>query len=150
VQVPREIRAVLDGEPRVGSDDEPVHLLLTTDEDGAPYVCLLSRAQLEAGGETVHAVVYTSGTKANLDRTGVAVLVVITGGVAHYCTLAVQRQVSDGALSAYALAVRDHRYDGVPGAQLRAMRYTVTDRMPRDEDWTTTRLLLDRLAAGSG
>jgi hypothetical protein len=150
VQVPREICAALDGRPRVGSDDEPVHLLLTTDEHGAPYVCLLSRAQLEADGETVHAVVYSSGTKANLDRTGVATLVVATGGVAHYCALAVQRQLAEGALSAYAFALRDHRRDAVPGAQLRPMHYTVTEQMPRDEDWATTRRLLDRLAAGNG
>jgi hypothetical protein len=150
VQVPREICAELEGEPEVGREDEPVHLLLTTDDGDAPYVCLLSRAQLEAAGNTIRAVVYSSGTRANLDRKGVATLVVVTNGVAHYCTLAVQRQVSDGALAGYALELRSHRRDEVPGADLRAMHYTVTEEMPRDENWATTRRLLDQLAGPTG
>ena len=145
MQVPREICAELDSEPQVGSSDEAVHLLLTTDEHGAPYVCLLSRAQLEAAGETVRAVVYSSGTKANLDRTGSACLVVVTGGVAHYCTLEVQQAVSAGPLRGYAFELNALRRDEVPGAALQAMHYTVTESMPRDEDWTTTRRLLEQL-----
>lgn len=145
MQVPREICAELRGDPQVGDTAEPVHLLLTTDEHGTPYVCLLSRAQLEADDHTVRAVVYSSGTKANLDRSGTACLVVVTGGAAHYCTLTVQRNISAGALTGYALELRDHRRDEVPGAQLRAMHYRVTEQMPRDEDWVTTRGLLDSL-----
>jgi hypothetical protein len=145
VQVPREVYVEMQGHPQVGSPDEPAYLLLTTDEHAAPYVCLLSRAQLEADAETVRAVVYSSGTKANLDRTGTACLVLVIGGAAHYCTLAVRRQVTAGSLAGYAMGLRSYRRDEVPGAQLRGMHYTVTDRMARDEDWATTRRLLGEL-----
>jgi hypothetical protein len=143
VPVPPEVCDALRGEPQVGADNEPAYLLLTTNPDGAPYVCLLSRAQLAADAETVRAVVYSSGTKANLDRNGIACLVVVAGGAAHYCTLAVLRQVSAGRLTGYVMAVHDHRRDEVPGARLRGLHYTVTERMPSDEDWTSTRRLLD-------
>ena len=145
MHVPREVRDELRGEPRVGSREEPAYLLLSTDPDGAPHVCVLSRAQLMADAQSVRAVVYASGTKANLQRTGAACLVVVTGGAAHYCTLAVRRQQTVGSLTGFAMDLRAHRRDEVPGAQLQGMRYTVTQEMPGQEDWVTTRRLLDDL-----
>jgi hypothetical protein len=142
VHVPREVCDELRRDTRVGSAEEPAHLLLTTDPDGAPRVCLLSCAQLAADAEGVRAVVYSAGTKANLERSGAACLVLVTGGAAHYCTLAVRRHMTDGRLSGYAMELRSHRRDEVPGARLRGMRYTVTERMATDEDWATTRRLL--------
>lgn len=148
MQVPRAVSDDLRGEPDVGTADEPVYLLLTSDADGQPRVCLLSRAQLAAEGDTIRAVVYSTGTKANLDRSGIASLVHVREGAAHYCALAVRRQASIGTLTGYAMQLRAHRRDEIPGAQLRGMRYTVTERMPADEDWATTRRLLDDLRDG--
>ena len=145
MQVPREVQDALRGDPRVGSTEEPAYLLLTTDPDGAPHVCLLSRAQLAADPRSVRAVVYSAGTRADLQRTGTACLVLVAEGVAHYCTLGVRRTAVAGPLAGYAMELRGHRRDELPGAQLRAMRYTVTERMPADEDWATTRRLLDDL-----
>lgn len=146
MQLPTEVCDELRGLPQVGAADEPAYLFLTTDDDGSPHVCLLSRAQLAADADTVRAVIYSAGTKANLDRTGLACLVLVVGGVAHYCTLAVGRRVVAGALVGYALHLRAHRRDEVPGADLRGLHYAVTERMPVDEDWATSGRLLDELA----
>jgi hypothetical protein len=146
VRVPSIVRDDLQGEPQVGSTEEPAYLFLTTDEDGSPRVCLLSRAQLAADEEGVRAVVYSSGTKANIERSGVACLVLAAGGAAHYCALASRRQLVAGALTGYAMELRGYRCDRVPGAELQAMRYRVTEQMPHDEDWATTRRLLADLA----
>jgi hypothetical protein len=145
VRVPDVVFGELQGEPRVGTAAEQAYVFLTTDAAGAPHVCLLSRAQLDADTDAVRAVVYSSGTKANLERRGLACLVVIAGGAAHYCTLAVRRQMVAGRLTGYAMELTSYRCDEVPGAQLQGMRYRVTEQMPKDEDWATTRRMLGDL-----
>ena len=145
MRVPSEIQDELSGEPAVGSTDEPAYLLLTTDAGGAPYVCMLSRAQLAAGDDTIMAVVHSAGTAANLQRSGVACLVVVAAGAAFYCTLTVTRQESADHLNGYAFELRDCKRDEVPGAHVRGLRYTVTEEMPTVEDWATTRRLLAAL-----
>ena len=81
--LPPEVRALLAGEPDDGAW-EPVAHLLTVDDDGFPRVCLLSRAELAAGEDTVSCVVRARHTIANLRRTGQALLVVAGGEAGRY------------------------------------------------------------------
>lgn len=139
--VPAAVQTCLAGEPTVGGVDTAFPFL-TTDGDGFPHVCLLSRAELDADDEAIRVVVYSTHTAQNLDRDGRASLIVVDTGAAHYCTLLVARRVNEGRLMAYSLRLHAHKIDEVPGCELTGMTYAVTDEMPTFEDWDGSRRLL--------
>jgi hypothetical protein len=86
--VPGGVQALPRGRPQAGAWD-PVFLLLTVDVAGFPHVCLLSRAQFDAGMGVVRAVIASPGTVSNLRRTGLATLIVVGSETAWYCKLRV-------------------------------------------------------------
>ncbi|MBV9047720.1 MAG: hypothetical protein JOY58_05605 [Solirubrobacterales bacterium] len=63
--------------------------MLTVDADGFPHVCLLSRAELEAGVSEIRGVIASQTTSANLKRSRRATLMVIDPAAAWYCKLEV-------------------------------------------------------------
>jgi hypothetical protein len=144
VEVPSQVQECLSGEPTVGGVDL-AFAFLTTDPQGFPHVCLLSRAQLEADETAIRAVVYSNQTKTNLDRDGRACLIAVSDDVAHYCKLIVEHRISDGSLVGYSLTLHHHKLDAVPGSALTGMTYHVTAAMPQLENWSHTRRMLAQL-----
>ena len=149
--LPPEVRALLAGQP----DDsawEPVAHLLTTDDDGFPRVCLLSRAELAAGADTVSCVVRARHTIANLRRTGQGLLAVAGGEAAYYVRLRVLATLEEGHRLAATFAVVATEQDTL-GVPLRPMTFRASAALRSYERWDENRALLERVvavAAGGG
>ena len=157
--LPPEVRALLAGQP----DDsawEPVAHLLTTDDDGFPRVCLLSRAELTAGelaadelaagADTVSCVVRARHTIANLRRTGQGLLAVAGGEAAYYVRLSVLATLAEaeaeGRRLAATFAVVAVEQDTL-GVPLRPMTFRASAALRSYERWDENRALLERVAA---
>jgi hypothetical protein len=162
--LPPEVRALLAGQP----DDsawEPVAHLLTTDDDGFPRVCLLSRAELTAGelaadelaadelaagADTVSCVVRARHTIANLRRTGQGLLAVAGGEAAYYVRLRVLATLAEaeaeGRRLAATFAVVAVEQDTL-GVPLRPMTFRASAALRSYERWDENRALLERVAA---
>jgi predicted pyridoxine 5'-phosphate oxidase superfamily flavin-nucleotide-binding protein len=161
--LPPEVRALLAGQP----DDsawEPVAHLLTTDDDGFPRVCLLSRAELTAGeptadelaagADTVSCVVRARHTIANLRRTGQGLLAVAGGEAAYYVRLRVLATLAEAEAEAeaegrrlaatFAVVAVEQDTLGVP---LRPMTFRTSAALRSYERWDENRALLERVAA---
>jgi hypothetical protein len=156
--LPPEVRALLAGQP----DDsawEPVAHLLTTDDDGFPRVCLLSRAELAAdelaaGADTVSCVVRARHTIANLRRTGQGLLAVAGGEAAYYVRLSVLATLAEAEAEAeaegrrlaatFAVVAVEQDTLGVP---LRPMTFRASAALRSYERWDENRALLERVAA---
>jgi hypothetical protein len=145
--LPAEVSALLAGEPEDGAW-EPVAHLLTVDDDGFARVCLLSRAELAAGEDTVSCVVRARHTIANLRRTRQGLLVVAGGEAAYYVRLRVLATLEEaaGGRLAVALAVVAAEHDTL-GVPLRPMTFRASAALRSDEQWDGNRALLGRVAA---
>ncbi|MGH3164643.1 MAG: hypothetical protein ACRDN0_01970 [Trebonia sp.] len=175
--LPPEVSELLAGEP--GDDAwEPVAHLLTTDEDGYPRVCLLSRAELATSSGTgsgtgtgtgtgtglrsgsrlgsgtgagdVGCVVRARHTVANLRRDGRALLMVTSDVAAHYVRLRAREMLQADDGSGRAAVAFD-----VTGAQadslgipLRPMMFRASARVRHLEHWDSNREFLERLGFG--
>lgn len=141
--VPEEVRAAVAGSPWPSSWEDMLPLL-TVDEHGYPHVCLLSRAELDADGEYVYAVVAGPGTCANLLRTGQATLVVIDEGHAVYVKLDVADVLPEDTWLGVTLFVASIKRDGV-GIPLAPPRYLVTEDLGVRESWDRSAALIQRM-----
>jgi hypothetical protein len=154
VVLPPEVGQLLAGQP--GEDTwEPVAQLLTTDADGYPRVCLLSRAELAtgevpAGSEAVGCVMRATHTLANLRRDGRALLIVTGADAAHYVRLRAREFLAaeDGSgRAAIAFEVTGAHADSL-GIPLRPMTFRASARVRQLEQWDTNREFLARLGFG--
>lgn len=148
--LPPEVRGLLAGEP--GDDAwEPIAHLLTTDDDGYPRVCLLSRAELAtAGTDAAGCVVRARHTIANLRRDGQALLVVTGEQAAHYIRLRVRTILGseDGTgRAAIAFDVTGAQADAL-GVPLRPMTFRASSAIRDLEQWDGNREFLERLGFG--
>jgi hypothetical protein len=149
--LPAEVAGLLAGEP---DEDawEPAVQLLTTDADGYPRVCLLSRAELEADAETVRCALRARRTIANLRRDGRALLVVVGSQSAHYVRLRARTIVDgedEGGGIGIAFVVEAAEEDTL-GIPLRPPMFRASSYVRDRERWDANRLLLRRLAAADG
>lgn len=145
ISLPDEVRRALSGWPQVGIWDQ-MFAMLTVDANGFPHVCLLSRAQLEAGVSDVRAVIAGQTTSANLQRSRQATLIVISPGAAWYCKLRVLRfRVVDGEPLAARFEVVSVKRDSA-GVELQPARFMPTAAVTAEEDWQQGKRLLDSLA----
>jgi hypothetical protein len=155
VVLPPEVSGLLAGQP--GEDTwEPVAHLLTTDTDGYPRVCLLSRAELAAGtdpatgNDAVGCVMRATHTLANLRRNGRALLVVTGAEAAHYVRLGAREflEAADGSgRAAVAFDVTGTHADSL-GIPLRPMTFRADARVRQLEQWDSNREFLARLGFG--
>jgi hypothetical protein len=148
--LPPEVRGLLAGEP--GDDAwEPIAHLLTTDDDGYPRVCLLSRAELATSGtDAAGCVVRARHTIANLRRDGQALLVVTGEQAAHYIRLRVRTILGseDGTgRAAIAFDVTGAQADAL-GVPLRPMTFRASSAIRDLEQWDGNREFLERLGFG--
>ena len=113
--VPSVVAEVLRGHPAVGSTEQAFPFL-TVDPAGFPHVCLLSRAELDVVDDEIRAVIASTRSAANLERSGLATLLAISGSTSHYLKLRMQRHRSAGGVLTAAFAVADHIVDslGIP------------------------------------
>lgn len=144
--LPDEVRQLLAGEP--GEDTwEPAAHLLTTDDDGFPRVCLLSRAELATRADGVGCVVRARHTIANLRRDGLAVLAVTGEQTAYYVRLRARTvlDVGDGSgRAAIAFDVDGAQADTL-GIPLRPMMFRASSRVRHLEQADGNREFLRRL-----
>lgn len=145
VTVPDEVRRALSGWPQVGIWDQ-MFAMLTVDADGFPHVCLLSRAQLEAGASEVRAVIAGETTSANLQRSRQATLIVIGPRAAWYCKLQVLAlRVVDREPLAAKFGVVSVKRDSADVA-LQPARFMPTAAVTTEEEWQQGKRLLASIA----
>lgn len=142
--LPDEVLALLGGRPAAGEWD-PVIPLLTTDVDGVPRVCLLSRAELEADRGAVRCAVRSQRTSANLRRGSPAVLLVVGETTSFSVRARVGRTVHDDGGLAAELVVTEVESDSF-GIPLRSMSFEVDEGLARAERWDDNEALFARLA----
>jgi hypothetical protein len=146
--LPAEVAQLLAGEP---AEDawEAAAQLLTTDADGYPRMCLLSRAELEADRDTVRCALRARRTIANLRRDGQGLLVVVGAQSAHYIRLRVRIIIEgsgdEGGGIGVAFGVEAAEEDTL-GIPLRPLMFRATSFVREQERWAGIRLLLRRLA----
>jgi hypothetical protein len=141
--LPDEVQALLEGRPVAGAWD-PVIPLLTTDSDGLPRVCLLSRAELDADQVVVRCAVRSRRTSANLRRRGPAALLVVGATTSYTVRARVARIVDDDGGLAAELVVTEVETDTL-GIPLRPMSFQVDEGIARAERWDDNEALFARL-----
>jgi hypothetical protein len=141
--LPDEVTALLDGRPVAGAW-EPVVPLLTTDHDGLPRVCLLSRAELDADQDVVRCAVRSRRASANLRRRGPVALLVVGATTSYTVRARVARIVDDHGGLAAELVVTDIEADTL-AIPLRPMSFQVDERLARAERWEDNEALFARL-----
>lgn len=147
--VPASVRDALVGHPAVG-DWDPMFPLLTVDESGFPHVCQLGRAELDADGDRIYAVVAGATTISNLHRAGRATLVVVSRHAATSCKLQVAGDpIRDGRLVGFVFRVVSTKHDSA-GVLLREPRFLATEAVTVAERWTTAAGLLGELRSRIG
>ncbi|MCW2720200.1 hypothetical protein [Pseudonocardia sp.] len=142
--LPAEVLALLAGTPVAGAW-EPVFPLLTSDSGGAPRICLLSRAEIDAEPGIVRCAVRSRRTSANLRRAGAAVLQVVEGTTSWSVRARVGRTVTDDGGLAAELLVTDVERDSL-GIPLQPMSFLAGAALARAERWDDNALLFARLA----
>jgi hypothetical protein len=142
--IPIELRTALAGRPTVGEWDV-MFGWLTIDDAGFPHVCLLSRAELDADRDRVHAVLASPTTISNLRRRPQATLVAVDEHAATYAKLTVDRILTDGSWLGVSCTLASSKRDGL-SIPLRSPRYLATDAVAASEDWARAARLLTRLA----
>lgn len=144
--IPGDVVGALSGFPEHGAWD-PMFPLLTIDEAGFPHVCLLSRSELDADESRIFAVVASGGTKENIRRSRVATLVVVLSDAALYCKLrATELDDSEPGLLGVAFWLHSFKSDGI-GVPLKSSCFLASEEVEEQEDWTSRRRLLARLAS---
>jgi hypothetical protein len=143
VILPQEVALFLASGPVMNSAEQVVPLL-TVDANGLPHACLLSRAQLDANSAEVRAAVTSLGTRANLQRTGGALILVTLGDTVHHCKLGVLRaRVSHGVLLV-AFEPLEHKADTL-GIPLEPMTFVASPGIASFEHWDETAMMLRSL-----
>jgi hypothetical protein len=142
--VPGAVLEQLDGLPVDGSW-EPVFPLLTSDPGGEPRICLLSRAELEAEPRVLRCAIRSRRTSANLQRTHVAVLQVVSDSASWSVRTRVGRVIVDDGGLAAELHVIDVEHDSL-GIPLRPMGFLANPALAVQERWADNAALFARLA----
>jgi hypothetical protein len=142
-----DVAQLIAGPIRIGEDQQGF-VFLTSDADGSPHAALVSRHELRIRprDDLLLAALRGAGTRANLERSGVAGLIVIGGETAHRLTFDVVKTCQSCNVTGYALAVRNHVRDTV-GVPLSPITFRVTPGLAQREDWEAVERLLDAMAA---
>jgi hypothetical protein len=143
MKVPGDVAAAVDGWPSVGQWD-PMIPLLTVDAAGFPHVCLLSRAELEADGNHLFAVIASPTTMANLQRSGKATLVTVGRAAAVYTKLTTDQIVVEHDWIGVVFDVASVKFDAL-GITLTPPCYMPTESLAVQENWELIRALLVKL-----
>jgi hypothetical protein len=135
------------GVPEPGTWD-PIFTLFTVDDDGFPHPFLLSRASLDATGNTLRVVLASaSRTVGYLRRRPRAALVFIDGEISYSCECEASGFRDTGrGLTGVAMTVLAVRQDTL-GIPLRPASFWVTEAIAAREAWARSAALLAEMAA---
>jgi hypothetical protein len=142
-----DVAQIVAGPIRTGEDRQGF-VFLTSDADGSPHAALVSRREMRirTRDDVLLVALRGAGTRANLERSGVAGLIVIGGETAHRLTFDVVETCQAENVTGYALEVRHHVRDTV-GVPLSPITFRVTPRLAQREDWEAVDRLLDAMDA---
>lgn len=142
--LPDEVRDQLTGLPEA-DQWEPAFPLLTTDPDGTPRICLLSRAELRVASGGLLVVVRSRRTSANLRRTGLAVLQAVGAETSYSIRTELGRTLTDDSALAAELTITSVEEDSL-GIPLRPMTYQADPALAETENWSGNAILFTRLS----
>lgn len=140
VDLPPAVAALLIGLPAHGRTEQAFPVL-TVDDAGFPHVCLLSRAQLQPTPTGLTALVSSQRTRINLLSRGVATLIAVTPGAAHYCKLRLIESIERTWALAAAFELVEHKADRCP-VPLSPTTYVPTLELEAAEQWARGLALL--------
>jgi hypothetical protein len=143
VILPKEVIGFLAGWPVMGSAEQVIPLL-SVDANDLPHACLLSRAQLDASTAEVRASVTSLRTRANLRRTGAALILVTLGDTVHHCKLGVLRARDSRGTLLVAFEPLEHKADTM-GIPLSPMTFVASSWIASVEHWDETAVMLRSL-----
>lgn len=144
--LPDDVTRLLRGAPAQDTTEQAFPFL-TVDEHGYPHAALVSRAEVEpaADGSVLYAALASRRTAANLERSGTAALLAVSGTVCHHVKLkVVHARRADGLLGVVLSAV-EHKADSL-GIPLQPMGFQSTAEVAELENHARTAALLDALA----
>jgi hypothetical protein len=146
MNVPPGLAELLAGRPLVGAQEQAFPFL-TVDDDGFPHVALLSRAEMEMGGNgrEILAVIASPGTCHNVLRDGRAAFIAIGGTSAHYTKLILRRTLEAEGFLCCAFEVTHHKADSL-GIPIDPIRFPASTVVAEVERWEVTERLLAQLA----
>lgn len=140
VILPQEVVLFLAGGPVMGSAEQVVPLL-SVDANGLPHACMLSRAQLDASSAEVRAAVTSLRTRANLRRSGGALILVTLGDTVHHCKLGVLRARDSHGVLLVAFEPLEHKADTMD-IPLVPMTFIASPWIASLEHWDETAVML--------
>jgi len=143
VILPQDVVLFLAGGPVMGSAEQVVPLL-SVDANGLPHACLLSRAQLDASSAEVRTAVTSLATRANLRRSGAALILVTLGDTVHHCKLGVLRARESHGVLLVAFEPLEHKADTL-GIPLKPMTFVASPWIASLEHWDETAVMLRSL-----
>ncbi|MFC0449885.1 hypothetical protein [Rhodococcus jostii] len=145
--IPGEIVALLSGFPYAGAHEQAFPFL-SVDAVGYPHSALLSRAELEPGADsaTLLAVVASSRTRMNLQRSSTAALIAVDGFVCHHLKLEMVASVSAGEVLGCVFVPVEHKRDDI-GIAMQPLSFHVTPDLAVRENWPRSALMFSRLQA---
>jgi hypothetical protein len=145
VTIPDGVVSAVAGLPHVGVPDQ-AFVFITTDVNGFPHPCLLSRAEIACDAGCLIIVLAGQQTPANLRRSGQATFIAVAGEAAHVCKLQVVEMRPFEALSAARLRVVAYKSDSV-GVPLGGMTFVPTTQITVDERWADSQAVLAAMLA---
>lgn len=141
--VPPEVVAALEGTPLPGTI-EPMFPFITSDAEGFPHVCLLSRTELMADGTQVLAYLRASVSAENLRQRPRATLVVVISDAAYYCKLQLELLAEFEGSIGCSLRVVSVQRDSI-GVSLYPPCFFVDEDLATAERWTHAASVLNNL-----
>lgn len=143
-RLPGEIVRLLDDEA-LAAPEQPAFVLVTTDDEGAPRICMVGPGDLLARDERTLRVALWPGTRTahNLGRGRPALLSHVSPGTVIYIRVVPARLTGPETLACFELAVTDVEGDIHAGMPVTG---GITFRVDTPEDWHGQRA---RLAAAT-
>jgi hypothetical protein len=147
ITIPDEIVALLRGIPHPGAHEQAFPFL-SVDAAGYPHSALLSRAELEPGADsaTLLAVVASSRTRTNLQRSSTAALIAVQGFVCHHLKLEMVASVSADEVLGCVFVPVEHKRDDI-GIAMQPLSFHATPELAVHEDWPRSAAMFSRLQA---
>ena len=146
VRVPESAGRILTREPAGEGAFDQAYVLMTVDPWGYPHVALLSgdQVRLTLGEDELVAVVWGEHTRAHLNDTGRATLLVADDRSAHYLKLQVVDSVEQPARLGVVLRLTSWTHD-TAGVDLAPMAFRRSAELAAREGWELDGAVLDLL-----
>jgi hypothetical protein len=143
VKIPPSVQSFLAEKPVMGSAEQVVPLL-TVDSNGFPHACLLSRAQLDATETEIRAAITSWGTRENIRRHGVALILVTQGDTVHHLKVGVLHAHDKNRVLLVAFELIAYKADSL-GIEMQPMTFLATPWISNLEHWDETSIMLRSL-----